>query len=897
MTTLPNPPRVPRAIMRRAVPNEARDAVDGDLHELYVARRAASGAAVANTWYWLESLSFLMRFSIDRIARVFRGLAGADARPSVLDLKLGARMLAKSPGLSIVGGFGMAIGVALSVGGYAAVNLYFYPTLPLNEGDRIVAIGKFDARRSFKDTQVLHDFLAWRRDLRSLVDLGAFRTIRRNIITEAGLAGDPVIIAEMTASGFRVARVPPLKGRVLLDSDEGPGAQPVVVIGYDVWQARFAGDPAIVGREIRLGRSAHTIVGVMPQGFAFPVNHNFWIPLRVGPSAHVEPGTGPNLDVFGRLATGVSKESAQAELSAIDRRLAAEGPAGLADRQSRIIPYTDVFMNAEAGSENVTFGFLRFLITILLVIVAMNVAVLVYARTVARTGEIAVRTALGATRGRIVAQLFAEAFILSGISALVGLGIVVLGLRMLDRFLDTLGGAPFWIHSGISLGTILYTLVLAVLSAVIIGVFPALRATGGQLRAAIGSLGSGTKARLGATWTALIVTQVTIAVGILPPALLKGGRSLQMALREPDFAIGEYVSTSFWVERETDAINTARADSAAADSAGKVVTALLARLMIEPGVIGTSVTRSIPWEGDGRPLLEVDGADAPSQRVRIAVVDTSYFGLFGVRVLAGRGFTSADAALRPDDRPVIVNRSFVTEMMSAGDPVGRRVRYRNDDGQEARWLTIAGVVEDFPEAIKTPGQPSARMMYHLSRPEEWGGATLTIRLRGQTPEAFVPTLRRLATSVDPMLQLSRTIPLDAAYREYARTGLQLALVVALIAGSVLLLCAAGIHALMSFTVNQRRREIGIRSALGAPAHRILATVLARAAHQLTLGMAVGLTMAVGLDVATGGELMNGTELLLVPGTAVFMLVVGGFAAAGPARRGLDVQPTEALRSE
>jgi putative ABC transport system permease protein len=896
VTPLPSPPRVPRAIIRRTVPNEARDAIDGDLHELYVARRAASGAAVANTWYWLESLSFLMRFSIDRLARVFRGLAGGDVAPSVLDLKLGARMLAKSPGLSIVGGFGMAIAVALSVGGYAAVNLYFYPKLPLNEGDRIVAIGKFDLRRGYKDTQVLHDFLIWRRELRSLVDLGAFRTIRRNIITEAGVAGDPINIAEMTASGFRIARVPPLKGRVLLAGDERPGAQPVVVIGYDVWRARFAGDPAIVGREIRLGRSAHTIVGVMPQGFAFPVNHSFWIPLRVDPSANVEPGTGPNLDVFARLAAGATKESAQAELSAIARRLAAEGPAALAERQSRIIPFTDVFMNAEAG-ENITVQFMRFVITILLVVVAMNVAVLVYARTVARTGEIAVRTALGATRGRIVAQLFAEAFILSGISALVGLGIVVVGLRMLDRFLDTLGGAPFWMHSGISLGTILYALVLAVLSAVIIGVFPALRATGAQLRAAIGSLGSGAKARLGATWTALIVTQITIAVGILPPALLKGGRSVQMALREPDFAAGEYVSTRLWVESETDAVSNASTDSAAADSAGRVVTALLARLMTEPGVIGVSVTGSIPWEGDRRALLEVDGVDAPSQRVSIAAVDTSYFGLFGVRVLAGRGFTSADAALPPDDRPVIVNRSFVTELMGAGDPVGRRVRYRNDDSQMAPWLTIAGVVEDFPEAIKTPGQPSARMMYHLSRPEEWGGATLTIRLLGQTPEAFVPTLRRLATSVDPMLQLSNTVPLDVAYRKYASTGLQLALVVALIAGSVLLLCAAGIHALMSFTINQRRREIGIRSALGAPARRILASVLAHATRQLTLGVALGLTVAVGLDLAAGGELMNGTGLLLVPGTALFMLVVGIFAAAGPARRGLDVQPTEALRSE
>lgn len=213
------------------------------------------------------------------------------------------------------------------------------------------------------------------------------------------------------------------------------------------------------------------------------------------------------------------------------------------------------------------------------------------------------------------------------------------------------------------------------------------------------------------------------------------------------------------------------------------------------------------------------------------------------------------------------------------------------------WHTIVGVVEDFPAGVRSPGEGSARTMYRLAMPGEWDGARLTIRLRGQTPEAFAPTLRRIATSIDPMLQLSGINALHALYREYTRGGARLALVVALITGSVLVLSAAGIHALMSFTVNQRRREIGIRSALGASARRILVSILARATRQLALGVGLGLTMAVVLDFVAGGALMDGTGLLLVPGTAVFMLVVGLLAAFGPARRGLSVQPTEALRAE
>src|SRR5215218_5470792 len=422
MSAPPRPPRLPRALLYHALPDDTRDVVDGDLYELYVARRASSGAAVAAIWYCLETLSFIMRFTLDRIIRALRSLFGGDAAPSSLDLRLGARMVAKSPGLTLVGGFGMAIGVALAAGAYAFFNSYFYPKLPLNEGDRVVALGKFDTKRSREDERLLHDFRVWQRELRSVVDLGAFRTIKRNLISETG-QGEPITIAEMTASGFRVPRVPPLLGRTLIDADERPGAAPVVVIGYDVWQSQFAGDQAIVGREIRLGRDAHTIVGVMPRGFRFPINHQYWTPLRFDPSVPVAPGTGPNLKVFGRLARGVTKEAAQAELSAIGRHLAAEGPKELAHIEPRIVSYVNIFVNVEVENElTPPYALMRFLVAFLLVVVAMNVAVLVYARTVTRTGEIAVRTALGATRARIVTQLFAEALVLSTLSALVGLG-------------------------------------------------------------------------------------------------------------------------------------------------------------------------------------------------------------------------------------------------------------------------------------------------------------------------------------------------------------------------------------------------------------------------------------------------------------------------------------------
>ncbi len=913
MSAAPAPPRLLRALLRRAVPLEVRDAVDGDLHELYVARHADAGPRAAARWYARETLSFTLRFMLDRVWRILRSLATGGATPSGLDLKLGARLLARSPGLALVGGLGMAVAIALGAGAYAAVNSYFYPELPLHEGDRVVALGKFDRQREFEDEQLLHDFLVWRRELRTVVDVGAFRTIQRNLgAAAAPEGGEPITLAEMSASGFRVARVRPLVGRALVDDDERPGAPPVLVIGYDVWQSRFGGDPQVVGRELRVGRDVHTVVGVMPPGFAFPVNHQYWVPLRVatfaplsaGPGAAVAPGMGPKLDVFARLAPGATTQSAQAELGALGRRLAAEGPAELARLESRVVPYVDVMMNGEADGTSAGMALMRFLIGLLLVVVAMNVAVLVYARTVMRTGEIAVRTALGARRARIVAQLFAEAFVLSVLSAAAGLGMAAVALEALDRYLENASGGrpPFWMDPGLSAGTVLYALGLAVLGAVIIGALPALRATGRQLRASMGSLGSGARARLGGTWTALIVAQVAVAVAVLPAAIRQGGGLLRGASVEPEFAPGEYVATQFGVGQGMYESFGIRTDSATADSVRAIAAAFLARLEAEPGVRGATVSSWEPWSG-GQAMVESDDATRAPELVRVLEVDTSYFPVFDVPVVAGRNFAAADAALDSRDRPVIVNHSFVDEVLGGRDrgahwALGRRVRNRSYDAAVRPWHVVVGVVEDFPVQPEGLGPTIRPRMFRPTAPGEFGaGGLLTVRLRARTPEAFAPTLRRLAASVDPTLQLSPPQSLYAMYREDAQGAVQVALVIALVTASVLLLSAAGIHAMMSFTVNQRRREIGIRAALGAPARRILGGVLARAARQLAIGVGVGLAAAVALDVASGGVLLGGSGVLLVPATAAFMLVVGLLAAVGPARRGLRVQPTEALRAE
>jgi len=431
-----------------------------------------------------------------------------------------------------------------------------------------------------------------------------------------------------------------------------------------------------------------------------------------------------------------------------------------------------------------------------------------------------------------------------------------------------------------------------VLGAVIVGVLPALRATGVQLRTAMVGLSGGAKAQLGRTWTFLIVAQVAIAVAALPPALLKGRDLMGQATQKPGFPADEFLAARFLFESERDATSAAGpARAELADSVRATQTSLVARLTSEPGVVGVTIANRIPG-GERNDRVELDGG--ANAQIRAGDVDASYFDVFGVRVVAGRGFGPADAALATN-RPVIVNRSFVAEVLRGGEAVGRRIRYRTDGDSVRPWLDIVGVVEDFPAGFRNPGETSARV-YHLATPGELRGGVLHVRLRGQDPQAFIATLQRVATSVDPTLQLTRVSPLDVMYTERGRLMALLALVVALITGSVLLLSSAGIHALMSFTINQRRREIGVRSALGADARRILTGVLWRAARQLVIGVVIGLGLSVVADRLSGGAVMGGQSVALVPGVAAFMMVVGLLAAAGPARRGLRVEPTEALRA-
>ncbi|HYP06442.1 MAG TPA: ABC transporter permease [Bryobacteraceae bacterium] len=798
-----------------------------------------------------------------------------------LDFKLGLRMLIKYPGLALVGIFGIAVAVAIATGGFSVIyGNFIEPSLPLQEGDRIVSIELWDSPASKPERRILSDFLRWREELKSVQEISAFRNATPNLIAPGGKT-ESIRVAMMTASGFRVARVQPLIGRLFTDHDEREGAAPVIVIGETVWRNRFAADPAILGRTLQLGAVVHTVVGVMPASFAFPVNHDFWAPLRASMTA--EPLTGPELMVFGRLAPGSTIESARAELNTVGRRRARELPKIYAELQPQAMPYANPFLGIHGPGDIMGLHAMNGLIITLLVLVSFNIAILVYTRTAMRGAEISLRTALGASRGRIVAQLFIEALVMSTVGTAIGVAIAEFALRQLAAAtLHVAADLPFWLSFHLSGKAVLYAALLSVLAAAIVGVAPALQATRRELSSKTRVVGTGSSdLRLGWMWTTLVIAQVGFAVALLPGAVTATVDNLRSELIDRGFRSEEFLTAQLDID---PALSTA-------DLYTGRHTELARRLQADPRVSTTTFATAIP--GDEPDTVIDTHAQQSGHHVRVNRVDVNFFGAFEVPILAGRAFQPSDAESPTSQASaVIVNHSFAQRIFG-GDALGQRVRYAQASD---RWYEIVGIVPDFPAGVSPGMNDSPLRMYHAIAPGQAQPLNIMLRMRSANPSAFTQRLNEHAAAVDPDLQVRNIQTLEEALRKEQWIRRTEAAVLAAICASVLLLSSAGIYALMAFTVSQRRKEIGIRMALGADRTRIVAGIFSRAFAQLATGAVLGMAMAAQLWQTSNGNVQSDKSLVLA-GVAIFMMAVGCLAALGPARRCLAIEPTEALREQ
>ena len=806
---------------------------------------------------------------------------------SWLDFKVGVRMLARYPGLTLVGTVAISIAIALGTVYFEAVDKWRNPRLPVAGADRVVSIRGWDASRLAPEERVLHDFALWREQVETVDDLGAAILFVRNLATADGRV-EPVRGAEVTASAFALMRTAPLLGRALTEQDERPSEPPVAVLGHTLWERRFASDPGVVGKTVKLGTSTVTIVGVMPEGFGFPVSQRVWTPLRVDGST-LAPRTGPAVSVFGRLAPGASMDGARAELDGIAARLAAANPETHRNLRTRVTGYARPL--ADGPQARMIQGMLYVvngIFLMLLAIVSANVATLVFARTATRGWEITVRSALGASRGRIVAQLFVEALVLAALAAVLGLVLAKLALRWGVGLAAGTDALPFWIDDGMSWRTVLYTALLTLFGAAIIGILPALRVTRIDVQDALRSEAAARSGlRFGGFWTTVIVVQVAITVALLP--LAAGGvfESNRFRRRAEGIGAERYLTASVGMDREDH-----QADSAAFAARARLsFDELERRLREEAGVEHVTFADRLPVMDQFKYGIEVDtAAGAPATGLRTStLVQTSrgFFAAFGTSVAAGRDFVPLDFET---GRVMIVNQSFARHVLGGRNPIGQRVRIVGGEDSSLAgeaWYEVVGMVRDFGWQLPQPHEQSAMYLPRLPLPGE--RVSLAVRLRD--PGAFAARLQSIAAAVDPTIRLTEVQPLTRVGGGEARMNWTLTSIAWLVSSMVLLLSATGIHALMSFTVARRTREIGIRVALGARPGRIVTGIFSRAFLQIGAGVLAGSGLAALVGLGTMRQV-----LLLLAADGV-MLVVGLLACAVPLRRALRIEPTEALRAE
>ena len=836
-----------------------------------------------------------------------------------LDLKLGMRMLVKYPGLTLVGGLSLAFAICVGSAAFELLTQTLRPTLPLPDGDRLVGIVVRDAQSSGVEERIAYDFLVWRERLESVEDIGAFRTFHRNLIVE-GHAGEPVSVAAISASGFRVAGIAPLLGRTLLEDDERPGAPGVVVIGHGIWERHFGGDPVAVGATVTLGGEPFTVVGVMPEDFGFPVSQEAWLPLRLEPAGY-EPRDGPALQVFGKLAESQSTEQAQAELETLGRALAAEHPRTHEHLRPRVTPYAmavlGMFMTFTTPGElelssiaSLLHASMNVPLVLFVVLVCGNVALLIFARAASREAELVIRTALGASRRRIVLQLFAEALVLGGIAAVAGLAATAWAgewaLNAVLGGLDPGGRLPFWFEPALSPPTLIYAAVLTLLCAVIAGVVPALKVTRGlanRLRQA-GAGGGGF--RFGGLWTAVIVAQVAFTIPFPVTVLAVRMEASAISSVETGLAEQEFLTLRLQLDREAWSGTTAdTSESAYGAKFRQVVEELQRRLAAQPGVRGVTFANRLPRMYHPYQLIEMDEGGAapldprwPAYRVSSARVDVDFFDVLNVPILAGRAFRPAD--LESSARAVIVNQSFVDLVLGGRNPIGRRLRYTQfDDGDEPPsaekepWYEIVGVVRDL--AMAYGNDPKVAGFYHPSAAGAAGPVRLAAHVGGSAA-SIMPRVRAIADEVDPALRLYDVMPLSEVIESEMRFYAFWTWFLVVACGVALVLSLAGIYAVMAFTVAQRTREIGIRIALGADRRRIVGAIFRRPLIQVGAGIGAGGVLMLGL-VLLGDGFFTFTSIALLMAYLMVMTGVCLVAAVVPTRRALAVEPSEALRSD
>ena len=813
------------------------------------------------------------------------------------DVRFAARLLLKDKWFTLVAAAALALGIGVNATVFTFVNAVLIRGLPIADPDRTMAIDSYDRVRNAGRGVSYLDYRDWRDATKAFDAFGAYNGTVANLSDE-GQPPERYNGSHVTANTLSVLGVRPVIGRDFVPDDDKTGAASVALIGHKVWVNRYGSNPSVVGKTVRINDIPTTIIGVVPEGFQFPFNTDVWMPLSQIVGLEEQKRNTRQLNLFGRLAPGVTRAQAQSELINISRRIEAENPDTNKDIQARVQTFNE---QQNGGPIRTVFLSLMGAVAFVLLIACANVANLLLSRATNRAREISIRVSIGASRWRVVRQLLMESLLLSVVAGLAGLGIAMIGIRLFDRATQDVG-RPYWIQFTMD-GTVFAFFALVCLgTGLIFGLAPALHAAKTDVNEVLKEGGrSGTAGVRARRLTGvLMVAELTLTVVLLAGAGFMMRNFLTM------YRLDLGVDTS---RLSTMALALPERKYQSLEQRLAFYERLEERLKANPRIENVTITSNIPLQGGFLRKLEVEGKLDQGQQapnVTMLTVDPRYFKTMGMALQRGRDITDEDGMTGRE--AAIVNQRFAALHFPNEDPIGRRIKLSIDlqGGAPPQGgiplsvtATIVGIVPNLRQRDFQLPDPDP-IAYLPFRTDPRGFMNLIVRSTGD-PNQLTPILREEVRAVDADLPLFNIRTLDDALAQARWPFRIFGSMFAIFALIALALSAVGLYAVTAYAVSQRTQEIGVRMALGAQGNEVAWLFLRRSFTQLAIGLTLGVIGAFGV-----GTLFSQTQLLVqnragdpvtIGGISLLLALVAGVACFVPARRATRLDPLIALRRD
>ncbi len=892
------PPGPPRSLHRLLCLLLSRNAdcefMLGDLEEDYRWQHQNRGSARALRWY-LAQVARCLLHQLSRLSSIVKtdrskpakdGPQGLRIGQLLGDLRYSARCLQRQPGFALTALLTLALAIAANTTVFSLVNGLLLRPLPYPEPDRLVHLGQ--TLPEFENIDLsLPDFEYWRRNSRVFESMAVYDDIRRLFSGDG--AAERIEGAAVTWQLFRVLGIEPIRGRTFSGREDRPGADAVVVISHGFWERRLGGDPEATERTILLDGRPYAVIGVMPPGFGFPEVAEFWLPLALDPQNENPLDYG--WDAIARLKPGETLESAQTEADLIARRIAAAYPGRKEGLGGEVYP----LRAADVGQSQQALMALWASVGLVLLIACANLSNLMLARASSRGRETSLRLALGSGRWAIVRLVLSESLLLTFAGGAAG---TLLGLWAKDLILDRIPHQfAYWIRFDFDLRVLAFVIMASLASLLLFGLLPALRTAridpaAGLCRSSSARNGSGALP----IRRVLISAQVALALVLLTSAGLTTRAFLLLAFQDPGFRGDQSLALGLWIPTFKYPDHPQRRQ-------------LHDRIMHEigqlPGIEGLAAASDLPLGGSSQSYFQPQGLSTQSDRLPVAyltAVSPDYFRILHVPLLQGRSFnpfeTSPSQANQRPAQEAVVSQSLAARFWPGEDPLGKQFALGGPEQTTSgsrRWFTIVGVAGDVRQGEMWD---SSRMgIYVPFRP---GGRSLSlvIRTSGKPLEQAEPIRRRLH-QIDPDIPLYRVQLLDELKSRALWMPRLFSQLFTAFGLGALLLAAVGIYGVVAYSVSRRRREIGVRLALGARGSEVVRLMVRRLLMPLCLGLVVGTVSALAATRVLAASLFG----ISPTDPFIFGLVNLTLAAAAllacylPARRASQVDPTSVLRSE